>query len=101
MLFDKTYYVVPDDVGVKAYKLMIEALEAEGLVGVAKVAIRDREHLSALRTKDKMLVLETMHWPEEIREPEFDELRSRASVSDRERKMARQLVKNLAIRKSA
>lgn len=94
--FDKTYYVVPDESAVKAYRLMIEALESEGLAGVCKVAIRDREHLSALRVKDQMLVLETMHWPEEIRAPKFDELGKKPRVNDRERKMARQLVKQLS-----
>ncbi|MFN2525645.1 MAG: Ku protein [Actinomycetota bacterium] len=95
MYFDKTYYVVPDQGAIKAYKLMTEALEEEGLVGVAKVALREREHLSALRLTDGMLVLQTMHWPEEIREPRFEELRKRPKVNDRERKMARQLIKQL------
>lgn len=93
--FDKTYYVVPEEASVKAYKLMTEALEDEGLVGIAKVAMRDREHLTALRLKDGMLVMETMHWPDEIRDTKFDELRKRPKVSDRERKMARQLVRQL------
>ncbi|MGH2754658.1 MAG: Ku protein [Actinomycetota bacterium] len=93
--FDKAYYVVPDESGVKAYRLMTDALEAEGLVGIGKVAIREREHLSTLRVEENMMVLETMHWPEEIREPRFDELRKRPQVQDRERKMARQLIQQL------
>ena len=95
LYFDKTYYAVPDESAVKAYRLMAEALEDEALVGVCKVAIREREHLSALRIKDGMLVLQTMHWPEEIREAEFDELRKRPKVTDGERKMARQLIQQL------
>ena len=95
MYFNKAYFVVPDESAIKAYKLMVEALEEEDLVGVCKVAMRDREHLSALRIKDSMMVLETMHWPEELRDYEFDELRKRPSISDRERKMARQLVQQL------
>lgn len=55
MYFDKSYYVVPDQSGVKAYRLITQALEDEGLVGVAKVAIREREHLSALRFVDGMV----------------------------------------------
>lgn len=93
--FDKTYYVVPDASAVKAYRLMAEALEDEGLVGVAKVAMREREHLCALRVTDDMLVMETMHWPEEIRSSEFEELDKRPQVQDRERKMARQLIRQL------
>jgi DNA end-binding protein Ku len=68
LYFDKAYYVVPEESAVKAYRLMVEAMEDEELVGVAKVAIREREHLSVLRAVDNMMVLETMHWPEEIRE---------------------------------
>ncbi len=96
MYFDKAYYVVPDEGAVKAYRLMTDALEDEKLVGVAKVAIRDREHLSAIRIVDKMMVLTTMHWPEEIREAKFDELKKRPKVQDRERKMARQLIQQLS-----
>ena len=95
LYFDKSYYVVPEETAVKAYRLMTEALEDEGLVGVAKVAMRDREHLSCLRVVDNMLVLETMHWPEEIRDAKFSELRKRPTVQDRERKMARQLIQQL------
>ena len=95
LYFDKAYYVVPEESGVKAYRLMMEALEDEGLVGIAKVAIRDREHLSALRPADGMIVLETMHWPEEIREASYDELSKRPRVQDSERKMARQLIQQL------
>lgn len=96
MYFDKTYYVVPDEASVKAYRLMSEALEDEDLVGIAKVAMREREHLCLLRPGDGVLVMETMHWPEEVREAKFDELRKRPKVQDRERKMARQLIKQLS-----
>ncbi len=95
LYFDKAYYVVPDEAAVKAYKLMVDALADEEFVGVAKVAIREREHLSAIRIVDDMMVLETMHWPEEIRDAKFDELRKRPKVQDRERKMARQLIRQL------
>ena len=96
MYFDKTYYVVPDESAVKAYRLMLDALEDEGLVGVAKVAIREREHLCALRVSDNVMVMETMHWPEELRDAGFDELRKRPKIQDRERKMARQLIQQLS-----
>jgi DNA end-binding protein Ku len=94
--YDKTYYIGPDAAGVKAYKLLIKALDAEGLVGIAKVAIRERERLSAIRIKDKMLVLETMHWPDEIRAADLENLDKSTRISDREMKMARQLVQQLA-----
>lgn len=93
--FNKSYYVIPEASAIKAYRLMSEALEDEGLVGLAKVSMRDREHLSVLRVGDDRIVLETMYWPEEIRDYRFDELKKRPQVQDRERKMARQLIRQL------
>ncbi|MDQ3877904.1 MAG: Ku protein [Actinomycetota bacterium] len=95
LYFDKAYYVVPEESATKAYRLITDALEDEGLVGVAKVAMREREHLAALRASDKMLILQTMHWPEEIRDSKFAALDKRPRIEDRERKMARQLVRQL------
>ncbi|MEA2509120.1 MAG: end-binding protein Ku [Actinomycetota bacterium] len=93
--FNKTYYVIPDAPGLKAYKLLAQALEAEREVGIAKVALRDKEHLATIRLKEGVFVLETMYWPDEIREPEFAELNKRVSVRDAEVKMARQLIQQL------
>ncbi|HEX2239948.1 MAG TPA: Ku protein [Actinomycetota bacterium] len=94
--FNKTYYVVPEGPGLKAYKLLADALEAEGQVGLAKVALRDKEHLATVRLKDDVFVLETMYWPDEIREAEFPELSKRVSVRDTEVKMARELIRQLS-----
>ncbi|HJP64868.1 MAG TPA: Ku protein [Actinomycetota bacterium] len=95
LFYDTPYYVVPDEASAKAYQLIVDALSDEGLVGLAKVAMREREHLCVLRVKDKMLVLTTVHWPEEIREPKFDGLSKRPRIQDSERKMARSLIQNL------
>jgi DNA end-binding protein Ku len=94
--FNKTYYVVPEPSGLKAYRLLQQALEAEGQVGVAKIALREKEHLATVRLKDDIFVLETMHWPDEIREPAFEELEKRVEVQDAEVKMARQLIQQLS-----
>jgi DNA end-binding protein Ku len=94
--FNKTYYVAPEPSGIKAYKLLAEALGAEGQVGIAKVALREKEQLATVRLKGDVFVLETMHWPDEIREPEFEELDKKVSVRDAEVKMARQLVQQLS-----
>lgn len=94
--FNKTYYVAPEAAGLKAYRLLADALEAEGQVGVAKVALRDKEHLATVRLKDDVFVLETMHWPDEIREPEFEELDKKIKIQDSEVKMARQLIQQLS-----
>ncbi len=94
--FNKTYYVAPEPSGLKAYKLLADALEAEGQVGIAKVALREKEHLATVRLKDDIFVLETMHWPDEIREPEFEETDKNVEIRDAEVKMARQLVQQLS-----
>jgi DNA end-binding protein Ku len=94
--FNKTYYVAPEQAGLKAYRLLADALEAEGQVGVAKVALREKEHLATVRLKGDVFVLETMHWPDEIREPEFEELDKKVKIQDSEVKMARQLIQQLA-----
>lgn len=94
--FNKTYYVAPEASGLKAYRLLADALEAERQVGIAKVALRDKEHLATVRLMNDVFVLETMYWPDEIREPEFEELGKKVDVRDTEVKMARQLIQQLS-----
>jgi DNA end-binding protein Ku len=97
IFYKKTYYLVPEESGVKAYALLRQAMEEDGRVGIAKVSFRDREHLAALRFKDDTFVLETMFWPDEIRETKFDELGKAAEVKPRlqEIQMAKTLIDNL------
>src|SRR4029077_13080448 len=52
VMFKKSYYLVPEETGAKAYALLREAMTEDGRVGIAKVSFRDREHLAALRFKD-------------------------------------------------
>jgi DNA end-binding protein Ku len=66
MYFDKPYYLEPDKRGRHAYALLREALKASGKVGIAKVVIRSREHLAALKPNGDALVLELMHFADEI-----------------------------------
>lgn len=94
--YNKTYYVAPDAAGVKAYKLLAQALESEGQVGIAKVALREKEQLATVRLSDGVFVLETMHWPDEIRQPEFEELDKKIQIREAEVSMARQLVQQLS-----
>jgi DNA end-binding protein Ku len=64
--FDKPYYLEPEKKGRHAYALLREALESSGKVGIARVVIRSREHLAALKPLGDALVVEMMHWPDEI-----------------------------------
>jgi DNA end-binding protein Ku len=95
VLFKKSYYLIPDETGAKAYALLRHAMSQDGRVGVAKVSFRDKEHLAALRFKDDAFVLETMYWPDEIREAEFGGVDVDAKVRDQELQMARQLIESL------
>jgi DNA end-binding protein Ku len=93
---NRTYYVAPEASGLKAYRLLAGALEAEGQVGIAKITLREKEHLSTIRLMEDTFVLETMHWPDEIRRPEFEELGKEVEVRDGEVEMARQLIQQLS-----
>jgi DNA end-binding protein Ku len=95
IMYKKSYYLVPEEVGVKAYRLLREAMSEDGRVGIAKVSFRDKEHLSALRFSGEVLVLETMYWPDEIREAKFEELDKDAKLRPQEIQMARTLIDNL------
>ena len=95
ILFKKSYYLVPDETGAKAYALLRRALSDEHKVGVAKVSFRDKEHLAALRFKDDVFVLETMYWPDEIRAADFDTVHENEKVRDNEVEMAKALIENL------
>jgi DNA end-binding protein Ku len=95
MLFKKSYYLVPDETGAKAYALLRKALTDENKVGIAKVSFRDKEHLAALRFRDDVFVLETMFWPDEIRAAEFDTVPADGRVRDNEVQMARSLIDSL------
>jgi DNA end-binding protein Ku len=95
VMFKKSYYLIPDETGAKAYALLREAMSEDGRVGIAKVSFRDKEHLAALRFKDDAFVLETMYWPDEIREADFGAADVHAKVRGQELEMARQLIESL------
>jgi DNA end-binding protein Ku len=93
--YKKSYYLVPEETGAKAYALLREALNRSGKVGIAKVSFRDKEHLAALRFRDDAFVLETMYWPDEIREADFGGVDVSAKVRPNELEMAQTLIENL------
>jgi DNA end-binding protein Ku len=97
MYYKKTYYLIPEEMGVKAYTLLREAMSQTGRVGIAKVSFRDKEHLAALRFRDDVFLLETMFWPDEIRAADFDEIgeSGKIKVRPQEVQMAESLIENL------
>jgi DNA end-binding protein Ku len=92
ILANKAYYLEPEPAGVRAYALFRDALERSGRVAVAKVAIRQREALAALRVREDVVVLETLLWPDEIRTPDFKFLEENVDVRSQELKMAASLI---------
>jgi DNA end-binding protein Ku len=95
ILANKAYYLEPEPAGVRAYALFRDALDRSGRVAVAKVAIRQREALAALRVRDGVLVLETLLWPDEIRTPDFKFLDEDVDVRPQELKMAASLIDSM------
>jgi DNA end-binding protein Ku len=90
------YYLEPEAVGAKPYALLRTALERTGRVAIGRIALRDREHLCRLALHDGGLVLNTLHWPDEIRD--LGELKlpgEDVKVDDRELDMAVMLIDNL------
>jgi DNA end-binding protein Ku len=91
--FRKAYYLLPEEGAEKPYALLVRALEETGKVGVAKVVIRNKQHLAALRPVEGALVLETMYYADEVRKPEKVK---GGQLRDAEVEMAKSLVENLS-----
>ncbi len=92
--YEKTYYLEPEAVGEKPFALLWQALTLQKLTGVAKVAIREKERLCALRPREGALVLETMYYPDEIRETLG--VVSDVHVSPKELELATQIIEHLS-----
>jgi DNA end-binding protein Ku len=92
--FRKAYYLLPEEGAEKPFLLLVRALEETGRVAIAKVVIRNKQHLAALRVWQGVLVLETMYYADEVRAPE--KVRSKGRLRDAEVKMAKTLVENLS-----
>ena len=92
ILLNRSYFVEPEATGARAYVLLRDSLERSGKVALCLVALRQRESLATLRTRDGVLVLETLLWPDEIREPAFPFLEDDVEVRSQELKMAASLI---------
>ena len=97
--YDHPYYLVPDKGSAKAYGLLLNAMQASGKVAIARVVIRSKEALVAIRPAGDILMMETMIFHDEVvPHDEIDELPDSKDldVSDREVKMAQQLIDSLS-----
>ncbi|RHA43504.1 non-homologous end joining protein Ku [Cellulomonas rhizosphaerae] len=96
IMLGKTYYLEPDKTAAKPYALLRGALEAADRVAVVKVALRQRESMAVLRVRDKVICLQTLMWPDEVREADFPILDGDVSVKPAELAMASSLIESLA-----
>jgi DNA end-binding protein Ku len=98
--YDHPYYLAPDTGAAKAYRLLVDAMEDSGKVAVARVVLRSKEHLVAIRPRDGALAMETMLFADEVIPADsLEELASAdgdVQTSDRELAMANQLIESLA-----
>ena len=94
IFYRKAYYLLPEDGAEKPYRLLVQALEETGKVGIAKVVIRNKQHLAALRPYEGALLLETMYYSDEVRKPE--RVNGDAKLQKAEVDMAKSLVENLS-----
>src|SRR5262249_55418065 len=95
--FQKSYYLEPQQGAAKPYALLREAMERAGKVALAKVVIRNKEQLATLRIYNDVLVMDTLFYPDEIRNPEeLVEGAKKASVTEKEVQMAINLIEALS-----
>jgi len=93
--FMRPYYLVPDKGGANAYRLLREVLEEKGRAGITKVVIRTRQHLAAVRARGNALVLELLHFADELVDPGSLELPAARPGGHREKEMAALLVEQM------
>ena len=94
--YERPYYLVPDKGGQKAYALLRNAMRETNKVGIARVVLRTKQYLAAIRPLDDALVMETMLFADEVNPlDELDLPGPDVDVTDREEKMARSLIDSL------
>ena len=98
LYFRKGYYLLPQDGAEKPYRLLVKALAETGRVAIAKVVIRNKQHLACLRPYENVLLIETMYYADEVRRPEevAGEAVTENGLRKAEVEMAKSLVENLS-----
>ena len=96
IFFHKPYYMEPQKGGDKAYVLLREALQESGKIAIAKVVIKTRQHLAAVKPQEKGLMLELMHFPDELIDVDEFKLPAAKQVSKKELNMAEALIASMS-----
>jgi DNA end-binding protein Ku len=97
MYFDKPYYLEPSKQGRHAYALLREALANANKVAIARVVIRTKEYIAAVKPLGDALVLELMHWANEIVNTSTLELPEHEKLPEAEMKMAKMLIDTMSV----
>lgn len=94
--FNRSYFIGPTENESKPYMLLKQAMEESGRIGLAKITIRSKQHLAAVRVYEKGLMLETMYFPDEVRDiSNVPDIPGELEVSTKEKKLAKQLIEQL------
>jgi DNA end-binding protein Ku len=99
LMYDKSYFLEPDSKSSKSYVLLAETLAKADRVAIVHFALRSKTRLAALRVKEfgkrEVMVVHTLLWPDEIRDPDFPELDKKVEIKPAELKMAGQVVESM------
>lgn len=96
IMFDRSYFLEPDKGAAKPYALLRRALEETDRTAIAQFSLRQKTRLGALRSRGKVLMLQSLLWDDEVREADFPSLKEDVRVSPQELKMAQSLVDNMS-----
>ena len=100
MLFDRSYFLEPDSKSSKSYVLLAKTLAETDRMAIVHFTLRNKTRLAALRVKDfgkrDVMVVHTLLWPDEIRDPDFPVLDKKVEIKPAELKMAGQVVESMA-----
>ncbi len=96
LYFDKSYYLEPASTSTKAYVLLMRTLEQTDRIAIVNFALRQKTRLAAMRVRDDVLVIQTLLWPDEVRDAQFPSLDESVTIKPAELKMASMLVDSFA-----
>ena len=96
IMFDRSYFLEPDKGASKPYALLRRALEETDRTAIVQFSLRQKTRLGALRSRGKVLMLQSLLWDDEVREADFPSLREDVRVAPQELKMASSLIDNMA-----
>ncbi len=96
IMFDRSYFLEPEKTATKSYALLRRALEETDRTAIVQFSLRQKTRLGALRSRGKVLMLQSLLWDDEVREADFPSLKDDMRVSPQELKMASSLVDNMA-----